>query len=216
MDYKEKTIIDLSDATNISDLVLKINSELESDNTRDKNVYLNLGKIDLKQSQLLSIKALIETMDSKLAGVQTSSDMTEASAVGLGLPVGDFSPKTTPTFSETFKNTSSQEEKIEENNSNEISSFAQLKKMNSIGDFVTDAQTLQEVNDENLEEETKEFLDEVDSEEDEYTEKTSNIEVESKNNIDDSELFKTRRRKYLCKIRKRTRFKTFRRCSIST
>ena len=76
MDYKEKTIIDLSDATNISDLVLKINSELESDNTRDKNVYLNLGKIDLKQSQLLSIKALIETMDSKLAGVQTSSDMT--------------------------------------------------------------------------------------------------------------------------------------------
>lgn len=191
MDYKEKTIIDLSDATNISDLVLKINSELESDNTRDKNVYLNLGKIDLKQSQLLSIKALIETMDSKLAGVQTSSDMTEASAVGLGLPVGDFSPKTTPTFSETFKNTSSQEEKIEENNSNEISSFAQLKKMNSIGDFVTDAQTLQEVNDENLEEETKEFLDEVDSEEDESTEKTSNIEVESKNNIDDSELFKT-------------------------
>ena len=112
MDYKEKTIIDLSDATNISDLVLKINSELESDNTRDKNVYLNLGKIDLKQSQLLSIKALIETMDSKLAGVQTSSDMTEASAVGLGLPVGDFSPKTTPTFSETFKNTASQEEKI--------------------------------------------------------------------------------------------------------
>ena len=149
MDYKEKTIIDLSDAPNISDLVLKINSELESDNTRDKNVYLNLGKIDLKQSQLLSIKALIETMDSKLAGVQTSSDMTEASAVGLGLPVGDFSPKTTPTFSETFKNTSSQEEKIEENNSNEISSFAQLKKMNSIGDFVTDAQTLQEVNDQN-------------------------------------------------------------------
>ena len=191
MDYKEKTIIDLSEATNISDLVLKINSELESDNTRDKNVYLNLGKVDLKQSQLLSIKALIETMDSKLAGVQTSSDMTEASAVGLGLPVGDFSQKTTPTFSETFKNTASQEEKIEENNSNEISSFAQLKKMNSIGDFVTDAQTLQEVNDENLEEETKEFLDEVDSEEDEYTEKTSNIEVESKNNIDDSDLFKT-------------------------
>ncbi len=194
MDYKEKTIIDLSDATNISDLVLKINSELESDNTRDKNVYLNLGKVDLKQSQLLSIKALIETMDSKLAGVQTTSDMTEASAVGLGLPVGDFSPKAAPTFSETFKNTSSQEEKIEDNNSNEISSFAQLKKMNSIGDFVTDAQTLQEVNDENLEEETKEFLDEADSEEDEYVdenEEISNVEVESENNIDDSDLFKT-------------------------
>lgn len=192
MDYKEKTIIDLSDATNISDLVLKINSELESDNTRDKNVYLNLGKVDLKQSQLLSIKALIETMDSKLSGIQTTSDMTEASAVGLGLPVGDFSPKPAPSFSETFKTASVQEE-VKEDNTNELNSFAQLKKMNSIGDFVTDAQNLSEVEDENVEEETKEFLEEVNSNDEDSVEESSD-ELNEKIDINpnDIDLFEQR------------------------
>lgn len=160
---KEKTVIDLSDALNISDLVMKITPVLETDSVANKEIYLNLGDINLKQSQLLSIKALIETMQSKLSGIQTTSDMTEASAIGLGLEVGDFSKPEKSSFNETYN--TDDEKTIPESESDEINSFAQLKKINSIGDFVTDTQELSEVkDDENLEEETRGFLSEASNE----------------------------------------------------
>lgn len=160
MNYnKEKTVIDLSDATNISDLGIKLTNILETDGIAGKELCLNLGDIDLKQSQLLSIKALIEAMQSSLHGIETTSEMTETSAVGLGLSVGKPSkpqPKTpvfeeTPTFSDTFK-----QPEPAELNSNELSSFNQLKNMNSIGDFVTASETTQEAKINNLSEETQE------------------------------------------------------------
>jgi len=191
---KEKTIIDLSDATNISDLVLKINSVLESDGVSNKEVYLNLGGLDLKQSQLLSIKALIETMDSKLSGVQTKSDMTEASAVGLGLNTGDFSKPQRPAAEDII--TSPVIDDISGSNPDEeLNSFSQLKKLNSIGDFVTDTKTLPEVQDDNIESQTQEFLKEAESmQEDDSSESTEiNQEILEKSDnisIDDSDLFK--------------------------
>ena len=45
-----------------------------------KQICLKLGSIDLKQSQLLSIKALIESMDASIAFIDTLSEQTEASA----------------------------------------------------------------------------------------------------------------------------------------
>ncbi len=178
---KEKTVIDLSDAVNISDLVIKISPILEADGVTNKGIYLNLGSINLKQSQLLSIKALIETMQSKLLGIQTTSDMTEASAIGLGLEVGDFSTKTEKhSFNDTFKTVT--EDNSLETSSDEISSFAQLKKMNSIGDFVTDTQTLPEVKeDETLAEETNEFLQEAEKEDIENSELFENPKEETTN-----------------------------------
>lgn len=171
---KEKTVIDLSDAVSISDLVVKITTVIETDNVVNKNLYLNLGNVNLKQSQLLSVKALIESMQSQLLGIQTTSDMTEASAVGLGLSVGDFS-KAEPTFEET---SSTQLGTVSEG---ELKSFAQLKKVNSIGDFVTNTQDLSEVEeDENLEKETNEFLEEAQSDEDEEDESET---VEEEPNI---------------------------------
>ena len=160
MNYNaEKTIIDLSEAMNISDLGIKITSVLDSEGSNNKSIYLKLGNIDLKQSQLLSIKALIEAMQSQLVGIETASEMTEASAIGLGLSVGKSEPvQEAPSFSETFNNP------IKEDNE-EINSFAQLKKVNSIGDFVTDSKNLSEVrDDENLAQETEEFLKEAQEE----------------------------------------------------
>lgn len=178
---KEKTVIDLSDAVNISDLVIKISPILEADGVTNKGIYLNLGSINLKQSQLLSIKALIETMQSKLLGIQTTSDMTEASAIGLGLEVGDFSTKNEKhSFNDTFKTVT--EDNSLETSSDEISSFAQLKKMNSIGDFVTDTKTLPEVKeDETLAEETNEFLQEAEKEDIENSELFENPKEETTN-----------------------------------
>lgn len=189
MNYKEKLVIDLSDAVNISDLGIKITNILETDGAGNKELHLNLGSIDLKQSQLLSIKALIEAMQSLLVGVETTSEITETSAIGLGLTVGK--PASQPeasAFEETFKPQvePSFEEKVV--SSDEISSFAQLKKMNSIGDFVSDAETLPEVHDDNLKEETEAFLKEAEKEEQET--ETSAFDGMTKEekvaNIDDS------------------------------
>ena len=166
MNYEEnKLIIDLSNMSNIAELGVKITDVLESNNANNKSLYLKLGSIDLKQSQLLSIKALIEAMQSKLEGIETFSESTETSAIALGLSVGKtptdtesfsdnvYSPQINKSFEEEF--TSSQ---------NELSSFAQLKQLNSLGDDVSDTKNLEEVETPNLQEETQQFLEEVEQE----------------------------------------------------
>ncbi|MCR5266434.1 MAG: hypothetical protein K6E29_07565 [Cyanobacteria bacterium RUI128] len=164
MNYnKEKTIIDLSDASNISDLGIKLTNILETEGIAGKELYLNLGNTDLKQSQLLSIKALIEAMQSSLCGVETTSEMTETSAIGLGLSVEKPTRpqaqapviEETPSFSETFKQ---EQPAPAELNSNELSSFNQLKNMNSIGDFVTASESTQEAKINSLNKETQETV----------------------------------------------------------
>lgn len=177
------TIIDLSDATGISDLVAKISSVLDSDEYVNSRLFLKIGKVSLKQSQLLSIKALIEAMNSSLEGVETSSEMTEASAISLGISTKAPVQNHVPTFEETFKNASMPSFTI--NNEPEISSFEQLKKTNSIGDFVTDTAEFPEVEaDESLQIETEEFLNEAESEdilEQEVLEESSKDDVQEEN-----------------------------------
>ena len=58
---------------------------MEHPDVQGKRICLKLGTLDLKQSQLLSIKALIESMNAEIAFIDTSSEQTEASAVSLGL-----------------------------------------------------------------------------------------------------------------------------------
>lgn len=169
MERKESTIIDLSEATSISDLVAKISSTLDSEEYVNQNLFLNIGNVSLKQSQLLSIKALIEAMNSTLDGIQTESEMTEASAISLGISTKAPVQNLMPTFQEAFKKINSDEAESQVSEEAEFSSFAQLKKANSIGDFVTDTSAIPEAEeikeDETLEEETQEFLQEVESEE---------------------------------------------------
>ncbi len=84
-------IIDLSNIQNTSQLVFELSSIMEHPEVKGKNICLKLGSIDLKQSQLLSIKALIESMDSSIAYIDTQSEQTEASVVSLGIIVGKVS-----------------------------------------------------------------------------------------------------------------------------
>lgn len=88
-------IIDLSDAKSTTQLVFELSSIMEHPEVKGKNVRLKLGNLDLKQSQLLSIKALIESMDSTLALIDTKSEQTEASAVSLGIIVSEVSEEAT-------------------------------------------------------------------------------------------------------------------------
>ncbi len=84
-------IIDLSDAKSTTQLVFELSSIMEHPEVKGKNVRLKLGSLDLKQSQLLSIKALIESMEATLAYIDTKSEQTEASAVSLGIIVSEVS-----------------------------------------------------------------------------------------------------------------------------
>ena len=80
-------IIDLSNTKNTTQLVFELSSVMEHPEVKGKRICLKLGEQDLKQSQLLSIKALIESMDAEIAFVDTNSEQTDASAVSLGIMV---------------------------------------------------------------------------------------------------------------------------------
>ena len=82
-------IIDLTGAQNTSQLVFELSSIMEHPDVKGKSICLKLGNTDLKQSQLLSIKALIESMDARIASVNTTSEQTIASAQSLGIVISD-------------------------------------------------------------------------------------------------------------------------------
>lgn len=124
-------IIDLSDAKNTTQLVFELSSIMEHPDVKGKNVCLKLGNLDLKQSQLLSIKALIESMDASIAFIDTNSEQTEASAVSLGIIISEISDNSeaaivcTPSDevkeeAVVVKTEEPVEEKIEENKTVEV------------------------------------------------------------------------------------------------
>jgi len=78
-------VIDLSETKNTAQLATELSLRLESEDTKCQDISLKLGSLDLKQSQLLSIKALIESIESRISSIYTDSEMTEASAVSLGI-----------------------------------------------------------------------------------------------------------------------------------
>lgn len=92
-------IIDLSSIQNTSQLVFELSSIMEHPEVKGKNICLKLGNVDLKQSQLLSIKALIESMDASIAFIDTISEQTEASAVSLGIIINKIAENVSPNLS---------------------------------------------------------------------------------------------------------------------
>lgn len=86
-------IIDLGNAKNAAEIIYELSNILEMPDAQDKKICLKLGNIDLTQSQLLSIKSLITSMDSELAFIDTDSEQTELSALNLGIIVSELSNK---------------------------------------------------------------------------------------------------------------------------
>ena len=136
-------IIDLSDAKNTTQLVFELSSIMEHPDVKGKNVCLKLGNLDLKQSQLLSIKALIESMDASIAFIDTNSEQTEASAVSLGIIISEISDNSeaaivcTPSDevkeeAVVVKTEEPVEEKIEENKTVEVHADSDIGTCGSI------------------------------------------------------------------------------------
>lgn len=84
-------IIDLSNAKDAAGIIYELSSILEMPDSKGKKICLKLGDIDLTQSQLLSIKSLIESMDSEMAFVDTNSEKTELAALNLSVIVSELS-----------------------------------------------------------------------------------------------------------------------------
>ena len=80
-------IVDLSNARKTSEIIYELSRILDLPEAKEKRVCLKLGEINLNQSQLISIKALIESMDSELEFISTVSDETKAAAEALGITV---------------------------------------------------------------------------------------------------------------------------------
>ncbi len=112
-------IIDLSDAKNTTQLVFELSSIMEHPDVKGKKICLKLGDLDLKQSQLLSIKALIESMDADIAFIDTNSEQTEASAISLGIIISELSDKEIPSIAASSESNIKEEAveiKIEDEN----------------------------------------------------------------------------------------------------
>ena len=83
--------IDLGDVNIAPEIIFELSSILDKEEARNKRICLKLGSVDLNQAQLLSIKSLINGIDSTLSCVDTKSIDTEKVALSLGIIVSKIS-----------------------------------------------------------------------------------------------------------------------------
>ena len=87
--------LDLGEVNTAPEIIFELSSVLDNDDIRNKRVCLKLGNVDLNQSQLLSIKSLINGIDSTLSSIETKSIETEKVAISLGIIVSNVSAENT-------------------------------------------------------------------------------------------------------------------------
>lgn len=78
-------LIDLSYLNTPAEIVYDLSSILDTEPAKNQRIKLKLGKVDFNKSQLLSIKSLIESINSTLAIVDGKSEITRTSAISSGL-----------------------------------------------------------------------------------------------------------------------------------
>lgn len=80
-------IVDLTHAHRTSEVIYELSKILDMPEAKNKNICLKLGAMDLAEAELNSVKALIETMDSKIEFISTTSDVTISSAKSLSIDI---------------------------------------------------------------------------------------------------------------------------------
>lgn len=83
-------IVDLSNAKKTSEIIYELSRILDLPEAKEKSVCLKFGEVNLNQSQLISVKAMIESMDSHLEFISTVSDETKTAATALGIEIFEF------------------------------------------------------------------------------------------------------------------------------
>lgn len=84
-------IVDLSDAKRTSEMIYELSKILDIPEAKGKNVCLKLGDTLVNQTQLISIKALIDSMDSVLECISSTNEetMNTAAEMGINLTVAE-------------------------------------------------------------------------------------------------------------------------------
>lgn len=113
-------IVDLTNAKKTSEIIYELSRVLDMPESKGKHICLKLGSVALSQSELTSIKALVELMESQLAYISTSSTETLESATALGIKISEFTNAVeAPTFEQEEKQDSTEEQSAKEENSDE-------------------------------------------------------------------------------------------------
>lgn len=80
-------VIDLSECTNTGEIINNVSLALEIPNASGRGISLKLKDNVLNQSQILSIKSLIESYNSQLVNVETTSLITQNACENMGIRV---------------------------------------------------------------------------------------------------------------------------------
>ena len=130
-------IVDVSNANKTSEIIYELSRILDLPDAQSKKVCLKLGSVNLTSTELTSIKALVESMNSEIEFISTSSDETVKSAEDLNIKVSFLENKVpTPEFNADQEKVNRELEKaldkIFGDESSDIKTFAQeedLKKL---------------------------------------------------------------------------------------
>ena len=123
-------IVDVSNAQKTSEIIYELSRVLDLPDAQSKNVCLKLGGVNLTTTELTSIKALVESMNSEIEFITTSSDATAKAAEELGISVSILENKVpTPEFNADQEKVNKELEKaldkIFGDETTEIKTFAQ-------------------------------------------------------------------------------------------
>ena len=83
-------IVDLTSAKKTSEVIYELSRILDMPESKNKHICLKLGAVDLSESELKSVKTLVELMESQLAFISTSSETTLDSATALDIKISEF------------------------------------------------------------------------------------------------------------------------------
>ena len=151
-------VIDLGEINTAPEIIFELSSVLDKDEAKNKRICLKLGNVDLNQAQLLSIKSLINSIDSTLSSIETKSVETEKTALSLGIIISNISEQNAVDISPTMTYKTAEELKEElqaqENNSAENENSYDIIEEN-------ETDVIEEVTNENIQ---NEVLKEVSSE----------------------------------------------------
>lgn len=125
-------IVDVSNARKTSEIIYELSRILDLPDAQSKRVCLKLGSVDLSTTELTSIKALVESMNSEIKFINTSSQTTVQSANELDIKVSELENKVpTPDFNVDQEKVNKELEKaldkIFGDEGAEIKTFAQNK-----------------------------------------------------------------------------------------
>lgn len=151
-------IVDVSNAQKTSEIIYELSRILDLPEAQNKNVCLKLGAVNLTPTELTSIKALVESMNSEIQFINTSSDATAKAANDLGIQVSILENKVpTPEFNADQEKVNAELEKalnkIFGDETTEIKTFAQEQDLKELkkNALVEEIEPLPEIKPESIE-----------------------------------------------------------------